>query len=43
MTLAQCRITDSICVVSLKQAADLVSKISSETEKSAVPSKPLPY
>ena len=43
MTLAQCRITDSICVASLRQAADVVAKISSETEKSAVPSKPLPY
>jgi thiol-disulfide isomerase/thioredoxin len=43
MTLAQCRITDSICVASLRQAADVVAKISSETEKSAVPSKPLAY
>jgi cytochrome c biogenesis protein CcmG, thiol:disulfide interchange protein DsbE len=32
MTLAQCRITDSLCVVSLKQAADVVAKISAETE-----------
>ncbi len=32
MTLAQCRITDSTCVVSLRQAADVVAKISAETE-----------
>jgi len=32
MTLAQCRITDSICPVSLRQAADLVSKISAEPQ-----------
>jgi cytochrome c biogenesis protein CcmG, thiol:disulfide interchange protein DsbE len=32
MTLAQCRITDSICATSLKQAAELVSKISADSQ-----------
>jgi thiol-disulfide isomerase/thioredoxin len=42
MTLAQCRITDSICPVSLRQAADVVSKISVAESQSRQQARPSP-